>query len=250
MPEAIPQQPTIGAYKGQPWILFDTVAAASFLIGDSSADGVAIGTNTPAISSAGEMIFFNAPGRSKANWPTLTNLDVPGQLAYGFEVWAIAIELKMPSAAVYDGTGPDQGIPQFQKLAEALMLHSVVDLNLGQEEQSAWPLSAFGNGGGLWTFGTQAQNSEPELTASLKLPEPIAMGRTQNLSCKIRIAPFMFDLIGRPVPGIPGVGRPAADYGLSNGEDPPTLLDQPPFAVQMKLIGRRIKQTQYGASPV
>lgn len=247
-PQAEPEQPTIGAYKGQPWILFDTVASTSFLLGDT--DEPAIGTNAPAINSAGEMIFFNAPGRSKANFPWLTNLDVPGQLAYGFEVWAIAIEVKMPLWLQGSNlVAGQQGVPQPQKLAEAVLQYSVVELNLGQEEQSAWPVTAFGNGGGLWNFGMTTQNSEPEITCSLKLPEPIEMGRTQNLSCKLKIAPFMFDLIGSAAGA--GVGSPLLDYTFTvAGGEAPISLQQAPFGVQMKLIGRRVKQTQYGASPV
>lgn len=254
MPEAIPPNPTIGVYKGQPWILFDTVAAASFLLGDGTPAGLAIGTNTPAISANGEMVFFNAPGRSKANYPWLTNLDVPGQLAYGFEVWAIAVEVKTPLSPTSTNTGNDPAIiaelvAQAHKLAEALTQYTVVELNLGQEEQSAWPLTAFGNGGALWSVMT-TQNSEAEISCSLKLPEPIAMGRTQNLSCKLKIAPFMFPIIGFAAPGVSGYGAtPPPSAFQPAGAEASITVPQPPFGVQMKLIGRRIKQTQYGASP-
>jgi len=242
MPQAIPQTPEEGVYKGQPWIVFDTVAALSFLIGDTTANGIAIGTNTSAVNAAGEMIFFNSQGRSKANFPWLTNLDIPGQLAYGLEVWAIAVELKIPGQSQFNGF-----TPQSAKLAESLLQFSVVELNLGQEEQSSWPATSFGNGGAIYAPVQSSQNSEPGITESLKLPEPIAMGRTQNLSCKLKIAPFMFGLIGSVA--APGVGQPLQSYSFDGGGEDPIVRAEGPFGITMKLIGRRIKLAQYGASP-
>ena len=243
--QANPESPTIGVFKGQPWILFDTVAAADFSVGQTDPNGIAIGSNVPAINAAGELVFFNTPGRSKANYPWLTNLDIPGQLAYGMEVWAIAVEIKIPTQITLNQPSPFNVVPQAVKLAEALLQFSVIELNLGQEEQSAWPVTAFGNGGAMWSI-LNAQNAQPAIECSLKLPEPIAMGRTQNISCKMKIAPFMFPTIGTPT--APGVGIQMQQYSFPSGDTTYTV-PEPPFGVQMKLIGRRIKQTQYGASP-
>ena len=80
----------------------------------------------------------------------------------------------------------------------------------------------------------------------MKLPEPIEMPRTQNLNAKIRIAPELFALIGTPA--APGVGSPLIDYVLDvvGDQDPTVSLPNPPFAIQIGLVGRRVKDSQYG----
>lgn len=238
-------------YKSQPWILFDTVASADFRLGS----GTAIGSTIPAITSAGEMIFFNGPGRNNATMPWYTNLDVSGQLAYGLEVWQIYVLIAFPAMPPNQNIGYDlannAGVPGTVKLAEAILHYSVLDLQLGQETQTQWPLSRFGAGGGLnvgnGLVTTIAQNGIPEGANVLKLPEPIQMPRTQNLSVKIKIATEARTIIGTAA--APGVGTPLSPYlyGTADG-DPPTVssLAQPPFAVQLGLVGKRIKDTQYG----
>lgn len=248
----------IGRLKGQPWILYDTVAAASFLAGDT-VSGLAIGTQIPAISRNGEMTFFSA-GRTKAGNPQLTNLDLSGQLSYGFQVWQIYIALHFPTLppAANNGfsdapTDVLSGIPPTTRLGECFMHYASVEMTLGQEEQASWPVSRFGAGGGLHLsgdVGVHVASAQPQMQNVLVLPEPISMVRTQNMDLKIRLSPEALEMIGTP--GAPGVGFPLAPYDyryVDDGVENDVALTELPFAVQVGLVGRRVKQTQYGDVP-
>ena len=252
-PARAPKQPK--QFKSQPWVLFDTVVAKSFLLGDTSANGLAVGTQTPAISAAGEITFFNS-GRTQANYPWYTNLDVSGQLAYGFEVWQIYLALLFPAMPDvgnigYDIAGESVTPPGTVKLAEAIVNFGVLQMTLGQEDQMSWPCHRFGAGGGV--AGTSSQTSTPTNGAPdganvLKLPEPIEMPRTQNLSAKIRLASEVQALIGSVA--APGVGQPLSPYAYGIVVTPTVVnLPQAPFAIQLGLVGRRVKKTQYGQIP-
>lgn len=246
-------------FKGQPWILFDTVVARSFLLGDTSADGLAVGTNIPAINANGDMIFFNAPGRSRATTPWYTNMDQQSTLSYGMEVWQIYLKLGMPVMPPVQNVGYDfeanAGVPGPVKLAEAILNFAELELELGQENQLAWPTARFGAGGGLHleagAVSTSVQSSLPQNANVMKLPEPIEMPRTQNLNARIRIAPEARAMIGTVA--APGVGAPMwpYTYGWDLQDDVPQLVDlqQLPFTVELGLVGRRIKYTQYGQLP-
>lgn len=242
-------------FKSQPWILFDTVAASSFLVGDATAAGTALGSNIPAINAQGELIFFNAPGRSTANTPWFSNVDIPGQLSYGMEVWQIYLLFAFPSMPPVQNIGYDldanAGVPGTVKLAEAILNFGVLELELGQENQTRWPLTRFGAGGGLalgnGLVSTVVQNSIPEAANVMKLPEPMEMPRTQNFWAKIKLSPQAMALIGTIA--APGVGTALSPYvyGTEGGEAPTEVeLTQLPFAVQLGLVGRRTKKTQYG----
>lgn len=253
MAEASPK-----SFKSQPWILFDDVVANSFLLGDTSSDGLAQGTTIPAISANGEMVFFNAPGRNAASTPWFTNLDQQSTLSYGFEVWQIYVLFAFPAFPPTQNIGYDlsanAGVPGTVKLMECILNYGVLELQLGQENQAMWPLTRFGAGGGLalgnGLVTTVAQNSIPEGANVMKLPEPIEMPRTQNLYAKIRIPPVVFGMIGTVA--APGVGTKLSPYvyGTAGGETPTEVsLAQPPFKVEIGLVGRRIKDTQYGQLP-
>lgn len=244
------------AFKSQPWILFDDVVANSFLLGDTSADGLAQGTTIPAISANGEMVFFNAPGRNAASTPWYTNLDQQSTLSYGFEVWQVYVLFAFPAFPPTQNIGYDlsanAGVPGTIKLMEAILNYGVLELQLGQENQAMWPLTRFGAGGGLWAGNglvtTIGQNSVPDGANVMKLPEPIEMPRTQNLYAKIRIPPAVFALIGSPA--APGVGQKLSSYSYGIASTPTVVsLAQPPFKVEIGLVGRRIKDTQYGQLP-
>lgn len=245
-------------FKAQPWILFDSIVARSYLLGDTSAAGLAVGSQIPAISLAGEMTFFNGGGRNKATMPWYTNLDLSGQLAFGLEVWQIYVMTVFPTMPPVQNQGYDftinPGVPGPVKLAEAILHYSVLSLDLGQENQIEFPLSRFGAGGGLELNGNsvaiRGSNGMNVETNVLKLPEPIQMPRTQNLAAKIRIAPEVQGLIGTV--GSPGVGAVMSNYlyGIANGEVITDVsLQQLPFMVQLGLVGRRVKDTQYGQLP-
>ena len=243
-------------FKSQPWILFDSVVANSFLMGDSTSDGQAVGTTIPAISTAGEIIFFNAPGRNAASTPTLTNLDQQSTLSYGFEVWQIYVALQFPVMTPNQNIGYDlsanAGVPGTVKLMECILNFGVLELQLGQENQALWPLTRFGAGGGLnvnaGTVAVVGSNAIPDGANVMKLPEPIEMPRTQNLYAKIKLAPQVFPMIGTVA--APGVGTKLSpyEYGVA---DTPTVVSvaQPPFKIELGLVGRRIKNTQYGQLP-
>jgi len=253
-----PQTPNqVPQYKGQPWILFDSIVSSSFLVGDTTKP--AIGTSIPAITAKGEMIFFNAPGRNQATTPYYTNLDVQSMLSYGLEVWGAYLLFSFPTLTPTQNIGYDftanPGVPPTVKLMEAILNFSVLDLELGQENQTRFPSTRFGAGGGLTVnagvVSTLAGNSLPENANVMKFPEPIQMPRTQNLSAKLSLAPEALPMIGSPA--APGVGSPLAAYvyGVGVVESQPVTVNLPqlPFLVQLGLIGRRIKLTQYGQIP-
>lgn len=255
MPSGVDSQGQPLKYKEQPWVLFDTVVARSFLLGDTSSSGLAVGSQSPAVSANGEIIFFNAGGRNKASMPWYTNLDIQSQLAYGMEVWQIYVMIAFPVMPPVQNQGYDftvnPGVPGPVKLAEAILHFSVLTLDLGQENQIEFPLSRFGAGGGLALSSggivTRASNGEAVESCVLKLPEPIEMPRTQNLSAKIRIAPEAQPIIGTVA--APGVGLIMSNYvyGLNLSEVITQLsLPQLPFSVQLGLVGKRVKMTQYG----
>lgn len=242
----------VGEFKKQPWILFDTVVARSFLLGDTSANGLAVGTQTPAVNSNGEITFF-ASGRTYANYPWYTNFDVSGQLAYGFEVWQMYLHFILPTMPDvanigYDITGEPISPPGTVKLAEAILHFAILEFTLGQEPQVAFPTHRFGAGGGIaqHSFGLSSpNNSLPEGANVLKLPEKISMPRTQNLNAKVRIASEVQALIGTVA--APGVGQPLSPYLYGIAATPTVVsLLQPPYALQFGLVGARVKKTQYG----
>ncbi len=255
MPET-PQN--LPPFKEQPWILFDVVAAKSFLIGDNTTEGRAIGSSNPAITRNGEMIFFN--DRNKQSYPHYTNLDVAGQLSYGFEVWQAYVMIKFPAwTNVQSNTeAPDFSPPEIagptQKLAECIVYFSILDMELGQENQVQWSTHRFGAGGGISAHGgleanTMAQNSQPQSMNVMKFPEPIMMGNTQNFGAKIRLAPETFNLIGTRA--APGVGAPLGVYsfdvaGVGEVLEEIVELENLPFAVEFGLVGKRVKLTEYG----
>lgn len=248
MPEA-PKE-----FKSQPWILFDTIASKSFLLGDV-ANGKAIGSEAPAITAAGDIIFFNGGARNNAQTPWYTNLQLPGQLAYGMEVWQIYVAFAFPAVTPAANNGYDSlqnpGVPPTTKLMEAILNFGVLELNLGQEEQTSWPLTRFGAGGGLAGSNSLAvvinQNSIPQGANVMKLAEAIEMPRTQNLSAKIKIASEAHAIIGTPA--LPGVGQELAPYVYHTNVNTFVALDQLPFSIQLGLVGRRVKKTQYGQVP-
>lgn len=253
----------LGPFKGQPWIVFDSVVSPSFLIGENRPPFFAIGTDGPAITRAGELIFFSA-GRTRAQLPWYTNLDLSGQLSYGFRAWGVYVHFGFPILAERQSPRPDSGV-EFQLnhatiLASLLINFGVLRLNLGQEEQSDWPLHRFGSGGGVVTSGfgggVALQNAIPQAANVQKLPEPIEIPRTQNLDAKIRLAPEVFTTIGTNA--IPGVGcplGPAPDFGYEldivgvDGKGREVELPWAPYLIQVGLIGERIKKTQYGQVP-
>jgi len=257
-----PQTP--GAFKSQPWVLFDTIASKSYLLGDTTSAGLAIGSQVPSLNANGEIVFFQSSGRTRASMPWFTNLDVAGQLAYGLQVWQIYLNIVFPTlpnkaSNIQNSTESGVGsVPPTVRLAEAILNFGVLSMNLGQENQAEWPLSRFGAGGGLAlsTGGSGggtgsggmslASNSIPATANVMKLPEPIEMGRTQNLSAKIKLAPEIFALIGSPA--APGVGSALPNYKLELDGDTPVIVSLPmqPFSIQLGFVGRRIKDTQYG----
>lgn len=245
-----------GAFKSQPWVLYDTLASSSFILGSATP---AIGQSGPAISSSGEMVFFQSAGRTKATMPWYSNIDLPGQLSYGMEVWQIYLQFMMPILDPRQALFEEEGIPgppPTVKLIEAILNFGVLELNLGQENQTTWPLSRFGAGGGMMvnTAGgvVIGQNGNPDSYNVMKLPEPIQMVRTQNLDAKIRLAPEVFNMIGTGAGALLGVGGPLGPYSLvtTTGAEPDSVAKvEPPYAVQLGLVGRRVKDTQYGQVP-
>jgi hypothetical protein len=250
------------AFKSQPWDLFDSIVARSFLMGDT-VNGKAAGSEVPAISANGEMVFFQSSGRTRANMPWYTNLDVPGQLAYGLQVWQISVSINLPilpnRSSNNDPAIGTADVNGMVRLAESILNYSVLQLNLGQEDQIEWPLSRFPAGGGLVvsaaTGGGVADaglaatnNGMAQASNVLSLPEPIEMGRTQNLSAKIRLSPDVFAMIGSIA--APGVGAPLRPYlyaiNIPGNDTIDAVLSMIPMMVQINLKGRRVKNTQYG----
>ena len=256
MPEE--EEYTLPPFKSQPWVVYDTVAARSYLLGENDSDFFAFGTPDPAISVQGEMFFFTA-GRKHSKEPWYTSLSLVGQLSYGFVAWQIYLYVAMPiwpSAANNDGfsSGSVQEVAGTTMLAHSIINFGVLQMKLGQEQQTSWKCHRFGTGGGFH-IGTPAGiqnplNGRPNWDNVLALPEPIEIARTQNLDAKIRLAPEVFDLIGSPA--APGVGVRLNDYLLilngPNGLEE-TAVQPVPFITQLGFRGRRIKKTQYGQLP-
>lgn len=242
-------------FKSQPWILYDTVASTSFLLGSTTN---AIGATTPAFTAAGEMSFFNSPGRTRSTMPWYTNLDTPGRLSFGIEVWQIYCRIIVPAMPLVPSYDPDNpvsaptllNVPPTHRLAEAILNYSVLELNLGQELQFQWPTAQFPGGGGLvdGSGSFSSVNNGWQVNSNvMKLPEPIEMPNTQNLDAKLKLSTEVRALIGDPA--TPGVGAPLAaqDYLVAAGDT--NALQLPPYAVQVGLVGRRVKFTQYGQVP-
>ncbi len=251
----------LGQFKSQPWVVFDTVAARSFLVGEDRSEFFAFGTNNPAINRRGELLFFTQ-GRTEANAPWYTSLELVGQLSYGFEAWQVYCHFGMPpwpaNSDLSDSkpSGDDFAQSPPALLTQLIMNYGVLQLNLGQEQQLSFPVHRFGSGGGFYSTGSGGivgQNGWPQAGNVLKLPEPIEIARTQNLDAKIRLAPEILEIIGFPPGGDAGVGCPIGDLlvnfqtdeSKTDSNDVPT----PPYTVQVGLIGRRIKKTQYGQVP-
>lgn len=254
----------IADQKKQPWVIFDTIIARSLLLGDKRHDiGLAEGTQQPAMTAKGEMLFLTASGRNKANNPEQTNLDVGGQMAYGLELWGVYILLGLPVLPPIQNTGHDPdlnpGVAPTIKLAEAIVNAGLFILSVGQEPQLEIPVERVGAGGGLHVTSNialnQAQNSRPDAQNFLRLPEPIFFPRTQVLSAKISIDPTFHEMIGSVA--APGVGSPLDPYRFSywTGLDTPAeeqhnvSLPQNPYLIRVGLVGNRVKETQYGALP-
>ena len=239
-------------FKSQPWVLFDTVASTSFLVGDVGTP--AAGQNTPAISAAGEIDFFQSSNRLAASMPWYTNMDKPAQLSYGMEVWAIYIALLFPKVPVTASFG-DRGSlvsaadligpSSVQVLGAAIVNFGVLSIRLGQEPQCDWPIHKFPQGGGYeGSAGVDSiSNAIPAGANICRLPEPIEMPNTQNISAKIQLSPEAMRTIGNPL--AVGVGGQLDPYvAVTSGS--PISVDYPPYAIQLGLVGRRIKDTQYG----
>lgn len=250
MTQAPAQAP--GTFKSQPWILYDTVASFDYTLGSATN---ALGATVPAISAAGEMQWFNAPGRTKGTMPWYTNMDQQGRLSYGLEVWQVYLKVMFPAMPLmpsYDADAPASAptilnVPPTTRLAEAILNYSVLSLELGQEQQFEFPAGSFGAGGGIVDSSSQTsmvQNMQQVAGNVLKLPEPIEMPNTQVLTARMRISTDVQGLIGRV--GALGVGAPLAtqSYTVANATTNPLTL--PPYAIQLGLVGRRVKNTQYG----
>ena len=252
-------------FKSQPWVVFDTIAARSFLVGETRQEFQAFNSGGPAITAAGEMVYFSTP-RTRALAPWYTSLELVGQLSYGFKAWAAYIHFGFPQTPSEQTFNPAAGaggqVTISDVLLQAIINFGVLQLNLGQEQQASWPVHRFQAGGGLQVMGGNSigggeaggQNAVPEGANVLKLPEPIEIPRTQNIDAKIKIAPEALPTIGTNA--APGVGVPlgtgAEGYQFNISEPPPgetVDLDRPPYTVQLGLIGERIKKTQYGQVP-
>lgn len=244
-------------FKSQPWVLFDTVVAKSYLLGDTSANGLAVGTQTPAINAQGEMVFFGQSGRTQANYPWYTNMDTAGQLAYGMEVWQVYLLFAFPAAPLianntYNAPAavPNALLPPpTTRLLECLVNFGVLEFTLGQESQFSFPVSRFGAGGGVKDNANATSlpsNADQQAANVLKFPEPIEMPRTQNLSAKLRLASEVLALIGTVA--APGVGAPLPNVSYTIATVA-TALTLQPYATQLGFVGRRVKKTQYGQLP-
>lgn len=249
------QQGEVGQFKKQPWIVFDTVVARSFLLGDTSANGLAVGSQSPAVDSSGQITFFTS-NRTTAQYPWYTNLDQPGSVSYGVEVWQMYLHLMVPTMPDvqnigYDITGEPVGPPGTVKLAECILNFGVLDFTVGQESQVSFPTNRFGAGAGIAQTSSQTSlpnNGIPEGASILKLPEAIKIPRTQNISARIRLAAEVLATIGTVA--APGVGQPLSPYAYGIVSTPTVVnLNQPPFALQFGLVGARVKKTQYGQEP-
>lgn len=205
------------------------------------------------------MIFFQSASRTSASAPFYTNLDIQSQLAYGMEVWQMYLLFFFPTLQPLQSAGiaaaPVAGVPPNIKLLEAFLFFGVLQLELGQENQTRWPLSRFGAGGGMAvssgigsdTGVVQAGNAIPDRANVMALPEPIEMPRTQNISASIRLAPQAQAMLGTVT--APGVGSPLGTYDYQYDDQNTANLVELPFSVQFGMVGRRIKKTQYGQIP-
>jgi hypothetical protein len=182
--------------------------------------------------------------------PWFTNLDVPGQLAYGLEVWQIYFALLNPRVPplMQQGqiTSPsDVGPSTVMQFESTLLQFGELEVELGQENQMKWPLSRFGQGGGVYNSSLvngAGTNSRQDAANVLNLAEPIQMPRTQNFNAVIRIAP-------EAGPILTALGGPLPSLKLWNESlDTPGDITVPqlPYALQIGFVGRRIKKTQYG----
>ncbi len=252
----------LGQFKGQPWVVYDTVAAKSFLVGESRPDFFAFGTSGPAITNAGELIFFSS-GRTEPNQPWYTNLELVGQLSYGFEAWQVYVHFGFPQVPSQQESFPVEGdeleLSYPAMLASMIINFGVLQLTLGQEEQMSFPLHRFGAGGGYSAHALGldvVQNAIPQGANIMAFPEPTMIPRTQNIDAKIRLAPEILETIGTLAAR--GFGTPLDPPALGGGweltcpiEGSPVVVELPfpAYTVQVGLIGRRIKKTQYGQVP-
>lgn len=245
------------ALKGQPWILYDTVASAAFVPGSAT---LAIGTQQPAITAKGELVFFNA-GRTKSGTGAFyTNIDTAGMMSYGFEVWGIYCLVITPASSLLNTT-PAAGPPVISsaiqanpetlactRVAEAIINGGVLSLDLGQESQVEFPVHRFGAGGGIQVDGLQLSlphNGTTHRSHTMVLPEPVQMPRTQNLTAKITLSPEAMATLGSAA--APGFGSAlAADTYDPPGAPASVDLPKMPFMCQIGLVGKRIKKVQYG----
>ncbi len=213
------------------------------------ADVDAAGSANPAVSAQNTIIFFQGAGRTRATMPWFTNLDVPGQLAYGLEVWQIYFALLFPRVPATMSQGQvaaaDIGPSTVSQYESTLLQFGELEVELGQENQMKWPLSRFGQGGGLYNsslINGAGTNSRQDAINVLELAEPIQMPRTQNFNAVIRIAPEVQDVLT-------ALGGPLPSLSLWNESlDTPANITVPqlPYALQIGFMGRRVKKTQYG----
>ncbi|MFW5921026.1 MAG: hypothetical protein ACOCUS_04245, partial [Polyangiales bacterium] len=143
-------------FKGQAWILYDTIASRSYLLGGDEPNldqQFAIGSQAPAITRAGTMHWFDQ-GRTRNNpgvW--YCNMDVNAQLSYGMEVHAIYLSVMFPTERLWLDDGAGGFVSAFHrvtKLAEAILHHSAMHVRLGQEfDQILAPAHKYGSGGHL-----------------------------------------------------------------------------------------------------
>jgi hypothetical protein len=245
------------SYKSQPWVLFDTVASTDFTLGSATN---AIGATTPAVSSNGQIMWFNSPGRTKSSMPWYTNLDTQGRLSYGMEVWQIYLRIMFPAMPLTASYSPNVAAavpntlvpPPTTRLAEAILNYSVLSFELGQENQWSWPTSQFTAGGGIIDSSSSTsmvQNGVQVQTNVMKLPEAIEMPNTQNLNALLTLAPEVRNLIGTGTGASGGVGSPlgTAAYTVANAQT--NNLTLAPYALQLGFVGRRVKNVQYGQTP-
>lgn len=245
-------------FKSQAWMLYDTVASQSFLIGGvepNLGQVNALGTSGPAVNRQGELNYFDA-GRTRNNpGVAYTNMDSNSTLAYGMEVWAIYCTVLFPSLrSLLDdgGGGLVVPFPRAVRLAEAIINHAVIAVRLGQEfDQVLAPSHKFGSGGAFVSGSDLVANpinGLPGRQNVMVLPEPIEMPRTQNLSVKQTLSPEAIAFLGNAAaPGV-GLSLPPVTTTFLDGGGNAVAIDVPelPYAVQIGLIGKRIKHTQYG----
>lgn len=233
-------------FKTQPWILFDTIVSTDFRPG-TAVD--AVGSSNPAISQQNTIIFFQGAGRTKASMPWYTNLDMPGQLSYGLEVWQIYFALKNPRVPATMSQGQvaaaDIGPSSVMTFESTLLQFAELEVELGQENQMKWPLSRFGAGGGLYNsslISGTGNNSRQDAVNVLELAEPIQMPRTMNFHATIRIAPEV-----SPVLQALGGPLPALKFWNESLDIPADItVPQLPYSLELGFVGRRVKKTQYG----